>query len=279
VEYFFSHRALSLKPSTQYCYGEVVRTTLMPMFGDRVLATLSRKDFATLDAELVRRGAGGSRRRNHIVTMRAILRASVVGELLEDVPRFPPVPKVGMRVPHAPTQEEVAAVIASARPCMRVAFALAAYAGLRAGEVRALRRMDVDLDGGVIVVRQARTRGVTSTPKSGHEREIPIAAALRPFIEDAAFRCPSPDAVILDHSTRLSTDEGLLRRELAAAQRRAGTSGWSFHGLRHAFVTHLFRRGVPAPVVQRLAGHIHLSVTQRYAHTHTEDLRAAIALL
>ncbi len=45
---------------------------------------------------------------------------------------------------------------------MRIAFALAAYAGLRAGEVRALRRMDVDLDGGVIVVRQARTRGVTS---------------------------------------------------------------------------------------------------------------------
>ena len=33
------------------------------------------------------------------------------------------------------------------------------------------------------------------------------------------------------------------------------------------------------PLVQKLAGRIHLSVTQRYAHTTREDLQAAIAAL
>lgn len=279
ARYFFTHRALSLKPSTQHGYAEVCRNTLMPLFGDRPVASLSLKDFAEMDAALVRRGVGAARRRNHIVTLRSILRAAVVGELLDELPKFPPVPKVGMKVPRAPSPEEVAACIDAARPSMRVALALAAYAGLRAGEVRALRRMDVDLDEGVIVVRQAQTRGVIAAPKSGHEREIPIAAALRPFLEEAAFRCPSPSSIILEHASKLRLGDGLLRRELAKAQRRANAGGWSFHGLRHAFVTQLFRRGVPAPVVQRLAGHIHLSVTQRYAHTNVEDLRSAIALL
>jgi hypothetical protein len=52
-----------------------------------------------------------------------------------------------------------------------------------------------------------------------------------------------------------------------------------FHDLRHFFVTELFRRGVSAPAVQRLAGHAEMSTTQRYADMTAEDLRAAILLL
>jgi site-specific recombinase XerD len=44
-------------------------------------------------------------------------------------------------------------------------------------------------------------------------------------------------------------------------------------------VTTLFRRGVGANVVQRLAGHHSLTVTQCYAHTTEADLREAVALL
>jgi site-specific recombinase XerD len=46
--------------------------------------------------------------------------------------------------------------------------------------------------------------------------------------------------------------------------------------LRHFFVTELFRRGVPAPAVQRLAGHGSLTVTQVYADFGADDLRAAV---
>jgi site-specific recombinase XerD len=44
-------------------------------------------------------------------------------------------------------------------------------------------------------------------------------------------------------------------------------------------VTELFRRGVSAPAVQRLAGHAEMSTTQRYADMTANDLRAAIVLL
>jgi integrase len=43
--------------------------------------------------------------------------------------------------------------------------------------------------------------------------------------------------------------------------------------------TALFRKGVAAPTVQALAGHAHLTTTERYAHVARTDLKAAIARL
>jgi integrase len=68
-----------------------------------------------------------------------------------------------------------------ASPSQKLAFGLAAYACLRAGEVRGLRWGDVNLEAGIIVVRVSHSHGAISAPKSGHEREIPIAAPLKLF--------------------------------------------------------------------------------------------------
>jgi site-specific recombinase XerD len=50
---------------------------------------------------------------------------------------------------------------------------------------------------------------------------------------------------------------------------------WSFHDLRHFFISELFRSGVPAHVVRALARHADLDTTQRYADLDANDLRAA----
>ena len=49
--------------------------------------------------------------------------------------------------------------------------------------------------------------------------------------------------------------------------------------LRHFFVPEVFRNGVAAPMVQRLARHSDLVTKQRYAAVDANDLRAAIARL
>jgi len=41
----------------------------------------------------------------------------------------------------------------------------------------------------------------------------------------------------------------------------------------------LFQRGAPATVIQQLAGHSALVVTERYAHVQEQDLREAIGRL
>ena len=69
-----------------------------------------------------------------------------------------------------------------------------------------------------------------------------------------------------------------MRQAFRSACKRIRLEGFRLHDLRDAFVTELFRSGASAPVVQKLAGHQHLT-TQRYAHTVLPDLTAAVLKL
>jgi site-specific recombinase XerD len=54
---------------------------------------------------------------------------------------------------------------------------------------------------------------------------------------------------------------------------------WSFHALRHFFISEMIRHGAGLEAVRILAGHSKLEMTQRYAHATGSDLRAAIDTL
>jgi site-specific recombinase XerD len=51
------------------------------------------------------------------------------------------------------------------------------------------------------------------------------------------------------------------------------------HAMRHYFVTNLFKAGVGAPTVRDLAGHRHMQVTARYAHSDEGSRRRGIDAL
>jgi site-specific recombinase XerD len=63
------------------------------------------------------------------------------------------------------------------------------------------------------------------------------------------------------------------------AARKAGLMHGGVHILRHTFCSHLAMRGAPARAIQELAGHIDLSMTQRYMHLSPAALDSAIRLL
>ena len=59
----------------------------------------------------------------------------------------------------------------------------------------------------------------------------------------------------------------------------AGIDGAGSHSGRRQFVTQLADRGINARLVQVLAGHKHLSTTQRYIDVNENALRNAVELL
>ncbi|MGH7434432.1 MAG: tyrosine-type recombinase/integrase [Polyangiaceae bacterium] len=67
-----------------------------------------------------------------------------------------------------------------------------------------------------------------------------------------------------------------LQHAFDRAVARAKLPHTRFHDLRHFFITQCFAGGAGGPTVQRLAGHCHLSVTQRYAHTTDALMREAV---
>jgi integrase/recombinase XerD len=60
--------------------------------------------------------------------------------------------------------------------------------------------------------------------------------------------------------------------------RCAGIMGGSSHSSRRSFITKLAHSGVSAKVIMTLAGHKHLSTTQRYIDVNDEMLRQAVEL-
>ncbi|WP_282425705.1 site-specific integrase [Polyangium sp. 15x6] len=154
-----------------------------------------------------------------------------------------------------------------------------AYAGLRPNEVRALRRRDMRLRresgeavGGFLAVREGWSHGETHTPKTG-VREVPVVPALARLlgpIEEG----PRDGHVALNERGKPWGQYG-LDQAFERVRKRAGLEGWSVYCLRHYAITAWLRAGVPVHVVQKMAGHKHLSTTQRYVHYLKEDLEEA----
>jgi integrase len=249
------------------------------------LAAIGRPQIDEWDSRIAS-AVGASRRRNFHVVVRTVFRSAVAAGYVPTLPEFAPLPKVPRTVVEAADPADVAALItesdrgvatyfAKTRRAARLAFALAAYAGLRASEVRALRWIDVDLRAGTITVRFARVHGEIDTPKSGHQRELPIAPALLSMLNAASVGKKPAHLVAPRADGKPWGDSGIIQA-LRRAANRLGIEGRRYHALRHHFVTVLFVGGAPAPVVQALAGHASLTVTQRYAHHSREQKRVAV---
>ena len=76
--------------------------------------------------------------------------------------------------------DEYAGIVGAALddPAWRLAVLLGGEAGLRLGEILALRWTDVDFQGGVVTVARQVRRGVEGTPKGYRRRDIPMTPLL-----------------------------------------------------------------------------------------------------
>jgi integrase len=274
-----SHMQTRLKPSTRSGYNRWLDSLLLPRFGERPLSDLGGRELAELDAELVADGLKPSTRANIHCVYRSVLGCAVDAGFLPELPRFPPLPKVGRQIVRPMRTERVDQLLAACSPSAGLALSLMAFAGLRPSEVRGLRWCDVDLKSGVLGIRRGVIAGEETTPKSHHHRSVPLCAALRALLEPLAKQKRSPWAEVAVTAQGQPWGDYGLHQVCERAQKRAGLSGWSPKSLRHHFATELFRLGVSAPVVQKLLGHSDLATTQRYADVDADDLRGAIALL
>lgn len=166
------------------------------------------------------------------------------------------------------TPEEVHALIrAAANRQDGAIFAVAAFTGLRMGELRALHWQDIDYGRAVIRVRASYAQGELSTPKSGKVRSVPLvdaaAAPLARLMEREYFTAGS-DLVFCEVEGRYLNDDS-LRNRYHAALKRAGLRRLRFHDLRHTFGTLAITRA-DILEVQSWMGHADVKTTMRYLH-------------
>ena len=174
-----------LRPSTLSSYRETLRLHILPTLGRMNLRSLTPTHVRTLLANKAVDGLGTRSVQIIHSTLRTMLSEAMREELIErnvaTVVRPPSVQRV--EVQPWSTEEASRFLATSVDHRLHALFAVGVALGLRKGELLALRWDDVDLEGGVVHVRQNVQRLpemglVFGPPKSNKSRRtIPLPAA------------------------------------------------------------------------------------------------------
>ena len=151
-------------------------------------------------------------------------------------------------------------------------FLVAAFTGLRRGELLALRWRDVDFTGSAVRVRASYAAGQLTTPKSGKVRSVPMAPDVGETLARLGQRehWLSDDDLVFPGETGDHLDGSALRRRYAATLQRAGLRALRFHDLHHTFGTRMIAKA-NIRRVQEWMGHADVQTTMRYLHFAPRD--------
>ena len=180
------------------------------------------------------------------------------------------------RVQEFLTEEEREKLLAheAPEPWVKLVLMLGFFAGLRDGEMLALRPqwIWVSEDGlrGNLTVQSCPVKFTDGTqgtwfPKSRRNRTIPLHPRLLKFLQEYGLREPwvlAPEKELVPcetiQSKRFATGRGLSRHAL-----RSGVGRVTPHMLRHSFATHLSMKGVSLAEIAGLLGDT-ISVTEAH---------------
>lgn len=270
------------KPSAIRAYEAALRLRLLSELGRVKLAEVTRTDLQDLVDRLVASGLSPSAVGVTILPLRAIYKRAIArGEVAVN-------PTTGLEMPavrggrdRIATPDECAALLEALPSGDGPIWATAVYAGLRRGELMALRVEDVDLATGVIRVCRGwdTVEGVILT-KNGKDRRVPIPAILRDYLDQHLLALDRADGLVFGVSGSSPFSPSPLRERAAAAWASAGLPAITLHECRHTFASLMIAAGVNAKALSTYMGHANISITlDRYGHLMPGNEDEAASLL
>jgi integrase len=272
-----------LKPKTRAGYDSLMRTLVLPEFGQTPLAAITTVRVKGWVADLTRQGFSSSRVRQAYQLFSMVIKAAVESEYLVKSPC------IGVRIPRIKprealvlTEEQIEALAGAIEaPEYRTLIYVLAYGGLRWGEACALRRRRCDpLRSRVEVVESLAEIsghfefGETKTYQRRWVR-LPrfvsemVALHLRDMV------ATDPDALVFISSTGTPLRNSNFRRRVWQPALEAARLPETVRplDLRHTCASLLIRRGASIKAVQQQLGHSTPIVTLNvYAHLFNDDL-------
>lgn len=268
-------------PATIRDYRGVIDGYLLPRFGERDVASITAEEIEqyrdwlkTLTRKDGSRRVGNRVIVRHLVVLHAIFKRAMKvwglsvnpasGDLV-DRPRVE-YDKANYRT-LAPDHVRLVASRMEI-PEESALVIVAAFTGLRLGELLALHWEDIDWGLRRIHVKRSLSQaGTEKTTKSGKSRSSilvdEVIAALDGLSRRPLFTAPGDLVFCSPLGEHLSG--GMLRRRFYAALDACELPRVRLHDLRHSFGT-LAVQAFPITDVQGYLGHAHLSTTMRYVH-------------
>jgi integrase len=255
------------KPSTIAGYRALLKSQLLPTFGETLIESITTTMIETWIASIDRSPAT---RTKALVLMHGIFKRAkkVYGLPMNPVVEVEKPPTAQSGDIDVFSVEEVTALVRAAASEQDAAIYLtASFTGLRRGELLALRWRDVDFEGQVIRVRASYADGALTTPKSGEVRSVPMAPDVAEALAKLSQResWTGDDDLVFVGRAGDYLDGRALRRRYDAALGHADLRKLRFHDLRHTFGTRMIAKA-DIRRVQEWMGHADIQTTMKYLH-------------
>lgn len=281
----------TVRATTHMRYESLVRTHILPRVGGLGLAKLEPRQVQALYSRMETEGAGPRTiELVHAVLHRALDQAVKWGLLMRNPTDAAEKPRVPKRKMQTLSPEQARQLLEAAKEDrLEAVFVLAVATGLRQGELLALHWEDIDLDGGMLMVRHTLqdVRGELrleepKTSKGRRRVDLPAFAveALRRHKDRMAEEGHDKAWVFCDNKGGPLRVSNFLRRSFLPLLQRAGLPRIRFHDLRHTAATLLLSKGVHPKVVQERLGHAQIAITlDTYSHVLPSMQREAASKL
>ena len=269
------------KPSTQAAIRSQLRCHVIPFFGSYLMRDL-QPELVQIFVSKVK--ASPKTVRNLATILRMMFQsARAWGYFAHDLLDGIVLPKARRAVRFTFTLEELQRILAEAQEPHRTFYFLAAETGLRAGELCGLRVDDLDLERGLLFVRQSAWQGKLQDPKTENSiRRFALSPQLVEALQNHLRRWrPNPNRLLF--ATRNGTpwdSSEVVKRRLHPLLDRLGIRGAGLGGFRHANSSLMDRLGTPLKVREERLGHSDSRITiSTYTHSVGQDDRRIAAQL
>ena len=162
---------------------------------------------------------------------------------------------------------------------LSLAISLGLYAGLRIGEICALKWEDIDLEHGTININKTvqrlksddnskKTHLYVLEPKSNSSiRNIVIADFLVVYLKEHYDLFEKQDENFILSNRQITIDPRTIQRAFTKLCENKEIDA-TFHTLRHTFATNCIKKGIDIKTVSETLGHANVNITlNRYVHT------------
>ena len=266
-----------IKENTWHTKEHIIRTKILPYFGNRKINEIQPKDIIAWQNEMIntKDKNGKSYSPVYLKTLHNQLSAifnhavKFYGLSVNPAAKVGNMGKARNKEMLFWTEDEYAKYADEMmdKPRSFYAFEMLYWCGIREGELLALTPEDFDFEKGTVSITKSyqrlKRRDVITEPKTPKSnRVIKMPDFLTEEMQDYIKRLYK-----IDSKDRLfEVTKSYLGREMERGAKAAGVKRIRIHDLRHSHISLLIQKGYSAVAIADRVGHESIEITYRYAH-------------
>ena len=260
------------EPDTQFDYENLLKSSLLPAFGNKKIGDILPKDIEVWKKKVIQTGISKSRFHKHWSTLSMIMKYLHRNRMITENPltfvdrnsKAFKAQKDSSRKYY--TDKEVFAILNGAQGWFRAFVHVLFLTGMRTSEGLALSWEDIDFEAKKITIRHSVKKGIIKGTKTGIVRQVDMSTTLYnellihydKRISDT-YLFPSSKTMKPYHGTN-----SVVRNNFKPLLKDLGIEYKTLYASRHSYASNLILKNAPLSYVQSALGHTKLSTTMVY---------------